>query len=98
VSLVTSNKYVQTPYGIYELKYFFTESMGQDLAGDDVSAEKIRNRIRELVENENTKKPMSDQKLSDILSREGFSVARRTVAKYREQQRILPARMRQKYD
>jgi RNA polymerase sigma-54 factor len=98
VSRVTSNKYVQTPYGIYELKYFFTESMGQDLAGDDVSAEKIRNRIRELVENENTKKPMSDQKLSDILSREGFSVARRTVAKYREQQRILPARMRQKYD
>jgi len=98
VSRVTSNKYVQTPHGIYELKYFFTESMGQDLAGDDVSAEKIRNRIRELVDNENTKKPMSDQKLSDILSREGFTVARRTVAKYREQQKILPARMRQKYD
>jgi RNA polymerase sigma-54 factor len=98
VSRVTSNKYVQTPHGIYELKYFFTESMGQDLAGDDVSAEKIRNRIRELVDNENTKKPMSDQKLSDILSREGFTVARRTVAKYREQQKILPARMRQKYE
>ncbi len=98
VSRVTSNKYVQTPHGIYELKYFFTESMGQDLAGDDVSAEKIRNRIRELVENENQKKPMSDQKLSDVLAREGFTVARRTVAKYREQQKILPARMRQKYD
>ena len=54
VSRVTSNKYVQTPHGIYELKYFFTESMGQDLAGDDVSAEKIRNRIGELIENENT--------------------------------------------
>jgi RNA polymerase sigma-54 factor len=98
VSRVTSNKYVQTPHGVYELKYFFTESMGQDLAGGDVSAEKIRNRIRELVENENSKKPMSDQKLSDILSREGFAVARRTVAKYREQQKLLPARMRQKYD
>ena len=98
VSRVTSNKYVQTPHGVYELKYFFTESMGQDLAGGDVSAEKIRNRIRELVENENPKKPMSDQKLSDILSREGFAVARRTVAKYREQQKLLPARMRQKYD
>jgi RNA polymerase sigma-54 factor len=98
VSRVTSNKYVQTPYGIYELKYFFTESLGQDLQGGDVSAEKIRNRIRELIENENTKKPLSDQKLSDILSREGFTVARRTVAKYREQQKMLPARMRQKYD
>jgi RNA polymerase sigma-54 factor len=98
VSRVTSNKYVQTPHGIYELKYFFSESMGQDLKGGDVSAEKIRNRIRELVENENSKKPLSDQKLSDILSREGFTVARRTVAKYREQQKLLPARMRQKYD
>jgi RNA polymerase sigma-54 factor len=98
VSRVTSNKYVQTPHGVFELKYFFTESMGQDLSGGDVSAEKIRNRIRELVENENPKKPLSDQKLSDILSREGFTVARRTVAKYREQQKLLPARMRQKYD
>ena len=98
VSRVTSNKYVQTPHGIFELKYFFTESMGQDLEGGDVSAEKIRNRIRELIETENTKKPLSDQKLSDILSREGFTVARRTVAKYREQQKLLPARMRQKYD
>jgi RNA polymerase sigma-54 factor len=98
VSRVTSNKYVQTPHGIFELKYFFTESMGQDLEGGDVSAEKIRNRIRELIESENTKKTLSDQKLSDILSREGFTVARRTVAKYREQQKLLPARMRQKYD
>lgn len=98
VSRVTSNKYVQTPHGIFELKYFFTESMGQDFEGGDVSAEKIRNRIRELIETENTKKPLSDQKLSDILSREGFTVARRTVAKYREQQKLLPARMRQKYD
>jgi RNA polymerase sigma-54 factor len=98
VSRVTSNKYVQTPHGIFELKYFFTESMGQDLEGGDVSAEKIRNRIRELIETESTKKPFSDQKLSDILAREGFTVARRTVAKYREQQKLLPARMRQKYD
>jgi RNA polymerase sigma-54 factor len=98
VSRVTSNKYVQTPHGIFELKYFFTESMGQDSQGGDVSAERIKNRIRELIENENTKKPMSDQKISDVLSREGFTVARRTVAKYREQQRLLPARMRQKYE
>jgi RNA polymerase sigma-54 factor len=98
VSRVTSNKYVQTPHGIFELKYFFTESMGQDFEGGDVSAEKIKNRIRELIESENTKKPLSDQKLANILSREGFTVARRTVAKYREQGKLLPARMRQKYD
>jgi RNA polymerase sigma-54 factor len=72
--------------------------MGQDSMGTDVSSEKIRTRIRELIENENSKKPLSDQKLSDILSREDFKVARRTVAKYREQLKIVPARLRQKYD
>jgi RNA polymerase sigma-54 factor len=98
VSRVTSNKYVQTMHGIFELKYFFPESMGQDAQGGDISSETIKNRIRELVENENTKKPLSDQKLSDILSRENFKVARRTVAKYREQLKLVPARLRQKYD
>jgi RNA polymerase sigma-54 factor len=98
VSRVTSNKYVQTPHGIFELKYFFPEAMGQDAQGDDISSETIKNRIRELTQNENSKKPLSDQKISDILSRENLKVARRTVAKYREQLRILPARMRQKYD
>jgi RNA polymerase sigma-54 factor len=98
VSRVTSNKYVQTPHGIFELKYFFPEAMGQDAQGDDVSSETIKNRLRELVGGENSKKPLSDQKISDILSRENLKVARRTVAKYREQLRILPARMRQKYD
>jgi RNA polymerase sigma-54 factor len=89
---------VQTPHGIFELKYFFPEAMGQDAQGDDVSSETIKNRLRELVGGENSKKPLSDQKISDILSRENLKVARRTVAKYREQLRILPARMRQKYD
>ena len=98
VSRVTSNKYVQTAHGIFELKYFFPESMGQDAEGDDISSETIKNRIRELVENENVKKPLSDQKLSDILSRENFKVARRTVAKYRDQLKIVPARLRQKYE
>jgi RNA polymerase sigma-54 factor len=98
VSRVTSNKYVQTIHGIYELKYFFTEAVGQDSDGLDISSEKIRNRIRELVEGENALKPLSDQKIADILSSEDLKVARRTVAKYREQLRILPARLRQKYD
>jgi len=98
VSRVTSNKYVQTPHGIFELKYFFTEAVGQDGEGTDISSEKIRNRIRELVEGENALKPLSDQKIADILSREDLKVARRTVAKYREQLKILPARLRQKYE
>jgi RNA polymerase sigma-54 factor len=98
VSRVTSNKYVQTPHGIFELKYFFTEAVGQDADGADVSAVRIKNRIRELVENENPKKPLSDQRIADTLSREDMTVARRTVAKYREQMKILPARLRQKYE
>jgi RNA polymerase sigma-54 factor len=98
VSRVTSNKYVQTPHGIYELKYFFTEAVSQDSGGSDVSAVRIKNRIRELVEGEDSRRPLSDQKISDILSKEDLKVARRTVAKYREQMRILPARLRQKYE
>ncbi len=98
VSRVTSNKYVQTRHGIFELKYFFTEAVGRDAEGADISSERIKNRIRQLVDTENSKKPLSDQKISDILSKENLPVARRTVAKYREQMKILPARLRQKYD
>ncbi len=98
VSRVTNNKYVQTPHGIYELKYFFTEALGQDANGSDISSVKIKTRLKELAEGENSKKPLSDQKLSEILTQEGLKVARRTVAKYREQTKILPARLRQKYD
>ncbi len=97
VSRVTSNKYVQTPHGIFELKHFFTEAVGQDGGGTDVSSERIKSRIRELVENEDSRQPLSDQKIADILSKEELKIARRTVAKYREQMRILPARLRQKY-
>lgn len=98
VSRVTSNKYVQTRHGIFELKYFFTEAVGRDAEGADISSERIKNRIRQLIETENPKKPLSDQKISDILSKENLPVARRTVAKYREQMKLLPARLRQKYE
>jgi len=99
VSRVTSNKYVQTPHGIFELKYFFTEGLSQDAdGGNDVSTERIKNRIRELVAEENATRPLSDQRLADILSRESLKVARRTVAKYREQLKILPTRLRLKYE
>jgi RNA polymerase sigma-54 factor len=98
VSRVTSNKYVQTAHGIFELKYFFTEAVVKDAGGEDVSSERIKNRIRQLVEGENNHEPLSDQKIADLLSGENLAVARRTVAKYREQLKILPARLRQKYE
>ncbi len=98
VSRVTSNKYVQTRHGVFELKYFFTEAVGHDEEGADISSERIKNRIKELVEAESSKKPLSDQKIAELLEKENLGVARRTVAKYREQLKILPARMRQKYE
>ncbi len=98
VSRVTANKYVQTPHGIFELKYFFSGMLGQSSDGSDISTLKIKTRLKEIIESEDSRKPLSDQKISDILTREGFPVARRTVAKYREQIKILPARLRQKYE
>jgi RNA polymerase sigma-54 factor len=98
VSRVTSNKYVQTAHGIFELKHFFTEAVMKDADGTDVSSELIKNRIRQLIETEDTKDPLSDQKIADILAKESLPVARRTIAKYREQMKILPARLRQKYE
>jgi RNA polymerase sigma-54 factor len=98
VSRVTSSKYVQTPHGIFELKYFFTEGVGRDAEGSDISSERIKNRIRGMIETEDTKDPLSDQKIADILSSEDMALARRTVAKYREQMKILPARLRQRYE
>lgn len=101
VSRVTSNKYVQTRHGIFELKYFFTEAITQGAtsfgATADVSTERIKDRIREMVEHEDTKAPLSDQKIAEQLKDEGMAAARRTVAKYREQLKILPARLRIKY-
>jgi RNA polymerase sigma-54 factor len=93
VSRVTSNKYVHCPQGIYELKYFFSTAVSnQD--GDSVAAEAIKTRIRQLVHNENPIKPLSDNKISELLAKENITVARRTVAKYREQLKILPVKHR----
>lgn len=122
VSRVANNKYVQTQHGIFELRYFFTESVGaqrgakkpviaqppaehdgaaetEEAAGGgaDVTAERIKSRIKKLIDGEDTSCPLSDQKIADILSKEGLPAARRTVAKYREQMRIPATRMRQTY-
>jgi RNA polymerase sigma-54 factor len=96
VSRVTSHKWVQTPRGTFSLKYFFSSSLST-AGGEEVSAKAAKDRIREIVSKEDEKRPFSDQKIADMLKDEGLVIARRTVAKYREQLGILPARMRKQY-
>ena len=87
VSRVTSNKYIVTPRGTYELKYFFTASIG-GADGEAHSAEAVRHRIKLLIDNENAKKVLSDDTIVEMLRSDGIDIARRTVAKYRESMRI----------
>jgi RNA polymerase sigma-54 factor len=95
VSRITSNKYVHTPQGLYELKYFFSSAVSTT-DGNLVASEAIKNRIRQLIQQEAPEKPLSDNALSEILKAEGVKVARRTVAKYRDQMKILPVKHRRK--
>lgn len=88
VSRVTSNKYIATPRGIFELKYFFTSALPARTPGVVVSSEAVRSRIRHLVGSENARQPLSDDRIVDLLKDEGIEIARRTVAKYREAMRI----------
>jgi RNA polymerase sigma-54 factor len=96
VSRVTTNKYVQTPRGVFELKFFFSSSLSTD-SGEEVSAKSAKDHIRRIIEGESSRTPLSDQKIADMLKKTGLNIARRTVAKYREQLNILPARMRKQY-
>ncbi len=84
VSRVTSNKFMATPRGTFELKYFFTTAIASSAGGEAVSAEAVRHRIRQLIDAEDPKKVLSDDKLVELLRAEGMEIARRTVAKYRE--------------
>ena len=93
VSRATANKYVHTPQGTFELKYFFTSSL-QGADGDEVSAESVKERIREIIEAEDPKRPLSDQHIAGMLAAENVAIARRTVAKYREMMGILPSSKR----
>ncbi len=88
VSRVTANKYIGTPRGIFEMKYFFTAAIPSNRGGDSHSAESVRQRIRDLIGEEDPKKILSDDRIVDILKEEGIDIARRTVAKYREALRI----------
>ncbi len=96
VSRVTSSKYVQTPRGVFELKFFFSSSI-RSYSGEDVSTKGVKDRVRELIEKEDKARPLSDQKIVDLLKSEGFMIARRTVAKYREQMGLLSARYRKQF-
>ena len=88
VSRVTSNKYMATSRGTFELKYFFTSAIPSSDTGEAHSSEAVRHRIKRLIDNESTSKILSDDKIVDLLKLEGVDIARRTVAKYRESMRI----------
>ena len=88
VSRVTSNKYIATPRGIFELKYFFTSSIASSADGEAHSSESVRYRIKQLIDSERAGDVLSDDQLVDRLKGEGVDIARRTVAKYREAMRI----------
>ena len=88
VSRATANKYMATPRGMFELRYFFTSSIASSEGGTAHSSEAVRHKIRSLIENETHKKILSDDKIVDLLKCDGVDIARRTVAKYRESMRI----------
>jgi len=93
VSRVANSKFVQTEFGTYRLKFFFSESLSTD-SGEEVSTREVKKILSDMVEGESKNKPLSDEKLTDMLQQKGYNIARRTVAKYREQLNIPVARLR----
>jgi RNA polymerase sigma-54 factor len=93
VSRVANSKFVQTEFGTYRLKYFFSESLSTD-SGEEVSTREVKKILSDFIENEDKRKPISDEVLTDMLNQKGYNIARRTVAKYREQLNIPVARLR----
>ncbi|HEX2534106.1 MAG TPA: RNA polymerase factor sigma-54 [Chitinophagaceae bacterium] len=93
VSRVANSKFVQTEFGTYRLKFFFSESLTTE-SGEEVSTREVKKILSDLIENENKKKPLSDERLTELLQEKGYNIARRTVAKYREQLNIPVARLR----
>ena len=93
ISRVSNSKYVQTNFGIYPLKYFFSESLSTD-SGEEVSTREVKKILSEAIKSESKKIPLTDEKLMDLLNEKGYNIARRTVAKYREQLNFPVARMR----
>ncbi|MBT4483592.1 MAG: RNA polymerase sigma-54 factor, partial [Candidatus Latescibacteria bacterium] len=97
VQRVTTGKYIQTPQGVFELKYFFTQRISSSDGSEDISAKSVKDRVKQLIENENHQKPLSDQKITDILNNEAIDISRRAIAKYRDELQIPPARLRKEF-
>ena len=97
VSRATSNKYLETPFGLYSFKYFFTKGLNFG-DGAVISNSIIKQQIQKIIEGENRRKPLSDQKIVTLLTQNGVQIARRTVTKYRELLGIPAASLRRKYD
>jgi RNA polymerase sigma-54 factor len=93
ISRVTTNKYVHTPQGVFELKYFFNSAINS-MEGDSIASESVKEQIRNIIKAEDKRKPFSDQEVADLLKNYNINAARRTVAKYRETLGILPSRKR----
>lgn len=96
ISRVTTNKYMHTPVGTFELKYFFNSSINSADGGDALASSAVKERIKQLIGKEDPKKPLSDQQLVELLQKENIDIARRTVAKYREMLNILPSSKRKR--
>ena len=96
ISRVTTNKYVHTPQGIFELKFFFNSSINR-MHGDAVASASVLNQIKQIIASEDPKKPYSDQQIKMILQSANIEVARRTVAKYREMLKVLPSSRRREF-
>lgn len=97
ISRVTSNKYVETPLGVYELKFFFSSTIQSVDGSDDLAGEAVKIKLRRMISGEDSLKPLSDQRLVELLEEDGISIARRTVAKYREQMGILSSSKRRRH-
>ena len=96
ISRVTTNKFVHTPVGIFELKYFFNSSINAADGGDSLASEAVKEKIRQMITKEDQKNPLSDQKIVELLRSENIEIARRTVAKYRDMLGILSSGKRKK--
>jgi RNA polymerase sigma-54 factor len=96
VSRVTTNKYVQTTHGVFELKFFFNSSI-RTTAGDSIASESVKEKIRAVIAREDPRRPLSDQRIAGTLRASGIEIARRTVTKYRESMRILSSTRRKQF-
>jgi len=96
ISRVTTNKYAYTPQGLYELKYFFNSSISR-IHGDAIASASVQEKIRQIIDSEDPRKPYSDSKISELLKEANIDIARRTVAKYREMMKVLPSSKRKQF-